>query len=391
MTLPSVSTSLEADMKVAYLIVTRTFPGLLKQVSYDRFFTSKLDGIVWDHFTFLDKVEEGGEAKKLPALFTGVFGRKLFAWFWLLRYATRYDYVVVRHMEFDPFALIFAWFVPNRVLVHHSKEVLELRQIRKGWKGRAASWLENISGRVATRTARALVGVTHEIGIYQKQFRRLPQAFPIGFFPNGVVVDTMPNIIDERSSDTISLGFMSGSFAAWHGLDRLLDGLEDYFGADAPVPIRLELIGRLTEAQLAHVEQVNAAASTEVVIVHGRLKQDEYLKVLGKCHIGIGSLAMDRIELSEGATLKVREMLALGLPVYSGHVDTALPPDFPYYVNGNVDVSAIVEFVRTMSNVPREAVREAARPYIDKQVWIAKFGEFLMGLHGTGSTEGMRK
>ena len=74
-----------ADFKVAYLIVTRTFPGLLKQIAYDRSLTSELDGMVWDHFTFLDKVAADDEAQRLPVLFTGVFGSKLFAWCWMLK------------------------------------------------------------------------------------------------------------------------------------------------------------------------------------------------------------------------------------------------------------------------------------------------------------------
>ena len=373
-----------ADFKVAYLIVTRTFPGLLKQIAYDRSLTSELDGMVWDHFTFLDKVAADDEAQRLPVLFTGVFGSKLFAWCWMLKNARNYEFVVVRHMVFDPFALLFAWFVPNRLLVHHSKEVLELRQIRKGWKGLAASWLENISGRVATRTATALVGVTREIGGYQKQFRKLPEAFPIGFFPNGVIVDTIPLLGDKRPRDIIVMGFMSGSFTAWHGLDRLLDSLLDHLSCNSKSSIKLELIGRLTDAQLAHVARVNALVSSPVILVHGRLKQAEYLKIFEKCHIGIGSLAMDRIELIEGATLKVREMLAMGLPIYSGHCDTALPPDFPYYVNGKVDVSAIVEFARLFGDVPRETVREASRAYIDKRIWIENLGEFLRDLRARG-------
>ena len=131
------------------------------------------------------------------------------------RNAKRYDYVIVRHMEFDPFALFFAWFVPNRVLVHHSKEVLELRQIRKGWTGRAAALLENVSGKVATRTATALVGVTHEVGAYQKDFRGLSEGFPVGFFPNGVNVDSVPLLGDDRPNEVIEVGFMCGTFAAW--------------------------------------------------------------------------------------------------------------------------------------------------------------------------------
>ena len=84
--------------------------------------------------------------------------------------------------------------------------------------------------------------------------------------------------------------------------------------------------------------------------------------------------------MNEGATLKVREMLAMGLPIYSGHVDTALPPEFPYYVNGEVDISAIIDFAQRVRNVPRKTVRGASIPYVDKRVWVEELGGFLRKL-----------
>lgn len=368
-------------IKVAYLIVTRSFPGLLKQVSYDRTLTSHQPGMNWDYFIFLDQAAKGEEAKQLPRYCNGVFGRKLFAWLWLVKHAKHYDFVIVRHMEFDPFALVFAWFVPNRVLIHHSKEVLELRLIRSGWKGYAASLLEAFTGRVATHTATALVGVTREIAQYQKRFRELPEDYPIGFFPNGVIVDSLPLLGDKRLSSPPTLAFMCGTFAAWHGLDRLLDSLLVHYACDNPIPIRLHLIGRLSKSHLAHVSRVNAFSSSESVTVHGTLNQTDYLNILQECHIGIGSLAMDRIQLNEGATLKVREMLAMGLPIYSGHADTALPPDFPYYRIGRPGIPSILKFFKILGNVSRLSVREASRIYVDKAVWINEFSDFLRGLN----------
>lgn len=370
-----------SNVRVAYLIVTRSFPGLLKQIEYDRALTRDLDGIEWDHFTFLDSDEDSDLVQPLPPLLRGVFGRKLFAWIWLLRNSGRYDFVIVRHMEFDPFAPLFAWFVRNRVPVHHSKEVLELRLIRRGWKGRAASLLERFSGRIAVRTSRALLGVTREICDYQRDYRGLPPEFPVGFFPNGVIVDNMALLGDERPGGTIEIGFMCGAFAQWHGLDILLDKLREYLrDSGHPAPVKLHLIGRLSEAQLADVARVNAAAGAEIVIPHGRLKEDAYRRILDRCHIGLGSLAMDRIEMEEGATLKVREMLAMGLPLYSGHRDTALPAAFPYYKIGDGDFDGILAFARAVGRVPRDAVRDAARPYIDKRVRIENLAEFLKGL-----------
>ena len=53
------------------------------------------------------------------------------------------------------------------------------------------------------------------------------------------------------------------------------------------------------------------------------LKQKEYWKIFCNCNIGIGSLAMYRNGLTDGCTLKVREMLlwdylfpAIKIPLY---------------------------------------------------------------------------
>jgi hypothetical protein len=374
-----------SKVKVAYLIVTRSFPGLLKQMEYDAALAQDLQNVEWRNYTFLDDFEGGGDARPLPVWGRGVIGRKLFAWIWLLRNASRYDFVIVRHMEFDPFALLFAPFVRNRILVHHSKEVLELRLIRRGWKGRVASFLERITGKVAVRTSTALLGVTQEVCDYQRSYRKLPDDFPIFLFPNGVVLDTIEPLDDERSASLIEIAFMCGSFAQWHGLDILLDSLSEYCERHPSPSVRLHLIGKLSDEQNADIAKVNDTAGAKIVLEHGRMQQSEYRKIMEKCHVGVGSLAMDRIQMVEGATLKVREMLAMGLPIYSGHKDTALPPNFPHYFIGNGEFSEIISFVERSRTVSRQEVREASREYIEKRRWFEKLASFLFCLKYSGA------
>ena len=91
--------------------MTRSFPGLLKQIEYDRLITSSNRRIEFDIFPFLHGGKHTSFVNKIPSIFRGVFGRKFFAWLWLIKNSKKYNYIIVRHMEFDPFALIFAWFV----------------------------------------------------------------------------------------------------------------------------------------------------------------------------------------------------------------------------------------------------------------------------------------
>ena len=183
-------------IKLAYLIVRKSFSGLLKQIEYDRQLMQNLKDIHYENYTFLDKVEKNSNFCRLPLIFRGLFGRKLFAWLWLLKNARKFDYVIIRHMEFDPFALIFAWFISNRIIVHHSREVEELLLIENNWKGNIASFMEKISGRISAKTSTALLTVSVDLINYQRKERNLPEDFPIIHFPNGIIVTNKSIILN---------------------------------------------------------------------------------------------------------------------------------------------------------------------------------------------------
>lgn len=73
----------------------RSVPGLLKQIDYECALTKELEEFDWQHFTFLDQVEKGSKAKSLPYLLKNIFGRKLFAWLWLLKNASSFDLIIL--------------------------------------------------------------------------------------------------------------------------------------------------------------------------------------------------------------------------------------------------------------------------------------------------------
>ena len=72
----------------------------------------------------------------------------------------------------------------------------------------------------------------------------------------------------------------------------------------------------------------------------------------------------------------IREYLMLGLPVYAGYHDV-FPPSFRYFRAGQVELSSIVEYAAEVREVARDAVSEAARPYIDKDVLLSRLSEEL--------------
>ena len=65
---------MQNKIKIAYLVVSLSYSGIVKQIEYDYQLTKNLKNLDWENFTFLDPVEKNSHSKKLPFLFHGVFG-----------------------------------------------------------------------------------------------------------------------------------------------------------------------------------------------------------------------------------------------------------------------------------------------------------------------------
>jgi glycosyltransferase involved in cell wall biosynthesis len=365
-------------IKVMHLTVVRKLSaGQRKQLGDEVTSSRNLDGIDWETVAFhCSKPVEPFEYQ-IPVIFRPVILRSLYAWLIMLRFSRRCDFLLCRHLVFDPFVLLFGRMVKNRITIHHAKEIDELKLIRPGLTGTLASILESVTGRIAVRSARAVVGVTHDISRYQVSTRaRSKESF---VYPNGVITQLLPLLNDRRDPNRLNFVFICGTFSPWHGLDLLIDGLRAYAeGRDyKSQEITVHLIGSLSVEQKSAISELNSL--WQVVKIYGSLTPQEYLPILETCDCGIGSLAMDREGLTEGATLKVREYLASGLPVYSGHQDTAIPQNFPFYLWGCPSVFQMVQFAAGMRGRTRDEVRCAAAPYIEKRVLMQNLSNWLKG------------
>ncbi|GAA4479434.1 hypothetical protein GCM10023190_22480 [Enteractinococcus fodinae] len=135
--------------------------------------------------------------------------------------------------------------------------------------------------------------------------------------------------------------------------------------------VRIHLVGALTDEQRAAVHALSHKGTE--IYVHGVLDSDGIISLLDTTDVAIGSLALDRKNLFGASTLKVREYLASGIPVYATHHDTALPQSFPfYYSDSAVSLSRMVNFAELMTNYSREEIREASRSYLDKKFILEK-------------------
>lgn len=323
----------------------------------------RLSSVKWTTLVFHTGQPEESFEKRIPLLFRPLFLRNLYIWTKVLPYRKEYDFILLRHMTFDPFSLIFSYFIKNRISVHHAKEIEELRLIRKGWKGNLASLIEKVTGKISISNSVAIVGVTEEIAVYENNARGLDKK--TFSYPNGIDLESINLAGDSREKNTINIVFICGTFSEWHGLDLLIKAVSNNKKLDDS--FKVHLIGKLNNEDSEKIKGSNN------FITHGVMDKEDYIKIIEKCDVGLGSLAMFRQNLNEGSTLKVREMLALGIPVYSTHTDTSIQDNSTFYLNDReLNIDNLIKFSLKMKKISRETVREKSHVFISKEEIMKK-------------------
>lgn len=349
-------------MRILHMSVHYNLPPGVFQQMQDEARAARLlqPALQWDTRVFAVQCERRGEPLQLlverPP--TSRLGRlvayvrlRLLAFGWLRRMAPQYDFVLVRHGMGDIFEGWCARGVDNWVSVHHTHE-MEEAALFSGWYGRLMTVLERWSGRRVLSNARAIVGVTNELGEIEQA--RTPAPRPQFCYPNGIDLDAMALAPDHRAGPPRLL-FVCSVFASWHGLEHVLAvlrGVTDDFV--------LDIVGQTFPTQQAMV------AGDARFVFHGRLPSSAIATLIAQADIGLSSFALHEKSMQEACTLKVRECLAAGLPVYAHHRDAGLPDDFPYYRNAAASAEGLLGYARAMRALPRADVRAAAAPFIDK-------------------------
>lgn len=236
--------------------------------------------------------------------------------------------------QFDPNIVIFRYdtsyipaaFNPKKVKSnilfiseHHGKELEELHLSFAGWLRLP---FQKKRTRQLFRTIDAVIGVTSEIAQYEAGLAK--RALPYFVFTNGIDVKKyLAKNPLEFKGDIFKMIFVSSTIAPWHGLDRLLMGMHNYRGESR---LELHLAGSETRAIRNLVKTLNLESQ---VIFHGLKHGRELDALFDHAHVAIGTLGLHRENLKYGATLKVREYMARGIPFVIGYRDEDIEDNFP--------------------------------------------------------------
>lgn len=146
----------------------------------------------------------------------------------------------------------------------------------------------------------------------------------------------------------------------WHGFDRVIRGLADYYSSPKELIVFFHIVGYFFS--VVEKEEITRIITDnhleQYIIIHGKKHGEELDEIFDKCDFGVGSLGRHRVGIDDIKTLKNREYAARGIPFIYSETDTDFDKQ-PYVLKMPADESAIriediVRFYQNMSVSPRQ-------------------------------------
>lgn len=149
----------------------------------------------------------------------------------------------------------------------------------------------------------------------------------------------------------------------WHGFDRLIKGLADYYKKQQNYKVYFHLVGGLGPIEEKEYEQLITENNLEEYItLHGLMFGKTLDSMFEIADMGIGSLARHRSNITNIKTLKNREYAARGIPFIYSEIDDDFE-QMPYILKAfadesAIDINEIIKFYHNCDRTPTK-IRES--------------------------------
>lgn len=162
-------------------------------------------------------------------------------------------------------------------------------------------------------------------------------------------------------------------FSHWHGYDRFIKGMYEYYKKGGKRKINLHLVGD-SEVLNEYREKVSCYKLNDNVIFYGKKYGEELDKIYDTCDLALDALGRHRSGVYYNSSLKGKEYCAKGLPIISG-VKTELDynKEYSYYLRvdadeSDIDMLDIIEFYDKIynSNKTRKDIINFIRSYSEE-------------------------
>jgi len=169
---------------------------------------------------------------------------------------------------------------------------------------------------------------------------------------NGIEVDSI-NIVEKRETDNEIHLIGVASIAFWHGYDRVVEGIHNYYQQHSiKKKVFFHIVGdNSNEESVKLKELVKRYHLSDCIIFYGRKSGKELDMLFNKADIAVGSLGCHRISIKDIKSLKNREYCARGIPFFYSETDIDFEDkDFVFKVPGNDAPINIEEIIKVVTN-----------------------------------------
>lgn len=206
--------------------------------------------------------------------------------------------------------------------------------------------------------------------IFRNQLRKYVKLFVTYSEHNeifGVKSVGIQNGIDVEEIEVRKVPVMEGSIRLltvssmyfWHGYDRLIRGVAEYYKQSQTEEVYLDMVGEglCTEEWKKLAKD---AGVSKYVVFHGMKTGKDLEEQYENAHVAVSSLGIHRLGIATSSTLKNREYVAKGIPMIVANRDKGIEKMGKYYLNipddeSAVNIKDIVCFVKSIGNYKKAA------------------------------------
>lgn len=191
---------------------------------------------------------------------------------------------------------------------------------------------------------------------------------------NGIEIDKIKSRSHSSGNDLNIIAVASMEF--WHGYDRLIEGMKDYYAQCVTTKVMLHFVGNSDNRESAKyksmVEKYNLG---EYVIFHGFKTGAALDEIFDAADLAVGCLAVHRKGITTAASLKNSEYCARGIPFIYSEIDNSFEgKSFVYKIEpdeSNVKIHELIGFINSM-NVRSEEIRKYAENNLTWEIQMSK-------------------
>lgn len=203
------------------------------------------------------------------------------------------------------------------------------------FKGKYLLFVDKIFRKNLARQLDAIVTFSNEPEIFGQRTIRISNGIDFDSIKLKQLQSTQPNEIHLIAVAEIHY---------WHGLDRIVAGLADYYKSDRhnASEVYLHIVGEFSgeRERKKIIPLIVENQLNNYVTLHGKLFGKELDEIFDRADVGVGSLARHRSNIIRIKTLKNREYAARGMPFIYSEIDDDFE-EMPYIMKVPADESPI--------------------------------------------------